>query len=261
MPLPDGLVARVTRRTQPTHRIERICSPGLVLTMGVTSMNDLLSVVTSPLWAYAALWALLAIDAFIPVLPTQAIMITSGVLAAQGELNLPTAIGVGAAGVLCGDLAWWGIGRAARSPAGDRAASSRWRARLTALATAAPGAAKGPMRTAARLTRGLRQPGPLVILLGRFVPGGRMAACFFAGRTRYPSRRFLAYELTAALAWASYGGVVGNVGGDAVARSAWLLVAVAAVGATIFATAGWLLALARPDALLEPVASSQAGEA
>jgi membrane protein DedA with SNARE-associated domain len=107
-------------------------------------------------------------------------------------------------------------------------------------------------RAAARLTRGLRRPGPLVILLGRFVPGGRMAVCFHAGRTRYPSRRFLAYEVTAAVGWASYGGVVGNVGGDAVTRSAWLLVAIAAVGATIFATAGWLLALARPDALLEP---------
>jgi membrane-associated protein len=216
-------------------------------------MNELLSVVASPLWAYAALWALLAIDAFIPVLPTQAIMITSGVLAAQGELSLPVAIAVGAAGVLCGDLAWWGIGRAAPAPATDRARSSRWRVRLTALATT-PGAAGGPLRTAARLTRGLRRPGPLVILLGRFVPGGRMATCFYAGRTRYPSRRFLAYEVTA-------GGVVGNVGGDAVTRSAWLLVAIAAVGATIFATAGWLLALARPDALLEPATASPAGEA
>jgi membrane-associated protein len=231
-------------------------------------VSDVLSVVASPLWAYAALWALLAIDAFVPVLPTQAIMITSGVLAAQGELNLPTAIAVGAAGVLCGDLAWWvigrtaprGIGRAGPRSATGRSRSSRWRARLTELATAAPESAKGPMRAATRLTRGLRRPGPLVILLGRFVPGGRMAACFFAGRTRYPSRRFLAYEVAAAVAWASYGGVVGNVGGDAVTRSAWLLVAIAAIGATVFATAGWLLALARPEPLVEPV-PSPAGEA
>lgn len=244
--------------------------------MGVTSVSDVLSVVASPLWAYAALWALLAIDAFVPVLPTQAIMITSGVLAAQGELNLPIAIAVGAAGVLCGDLAWWfigrtaprgtgrtaprGIGRAGPGSATGRSRSSRWRSRLTELATAAPESAKGPMRTATRLTRGLRRPGPLVILLGRFVPGGRMAACFFAGRTRYPSRRFLAYEVAAAVAWASYGGVVGNVGGDAVTRSAWLLVAIAAIGATVFATAGWLLALARPEPLVEPV-PSPAGEA
>jgi membrane protein DedA with SNARE-associated domain len=116
-------------------------------------------------------------------------------------------------------------------------------ARLTDLAT---------IRAAARLSRGLRQPGPLVILLGRFVPGGRMASGFHAGRSRYSSRRFLAYELVAALGWASYGGVVGQVGGEAVTRSAWLLVAIAAVGATIFASAGWLLALARPAVPVEP---------
>ncbi|MBX6354989.1 MAG: VTT domain-containing protein [Micromonosporaceae bacterium] len=196
-------------------------------------MSDLLPLVASPLWAYAALWALLAIDAFIPVLPTQAIMITSGVLAAQGELSLPVAITVGAAGVLSGDLAWWVIGRVSPAAGGTPGRLSQWTARL---------AAQSLFRRAARLTRGLRRPGPLVILLGRFVPGGRMAACFHSGRTRYPSRRFLAYEVTAAVAWASYGGVVGNVGGAAVTESSWLLVAVAAIGATIFATAGWLLA-------------------
>lgn len=224
---------------------------------GVTGINELLSVVASPLWAYAALWALLAIDAFIPVLPTQAIMITSGVLAAHGELSLPVAIAVGAAGVLCGDLAWYAIGRASPRPAGRigwsataRVRLDRWLARLAALTT---------VRAAARLTRGLRRPGPLVILLGRFVPGGRMACGFHAGRTRYPSRLFLAYEVTAAVGWAGYGGLIGQVGGDAVTRSAWLLVAIAAVGATIFATAGWLLALARPAALVET--ASPAGEA
>jgi membrane-associated protein len=205
-------------------------------------MTDVLSIVASPLWAYAALWALLTIDAFVPVLPTQAIMITSGVLAAHGELSLLTAIGVGAAGVLCGDLAWYAIGRVAPPRPATPGRAGRWMARLTDVAT---------IRAAARLTRGLRRPGPLVILLGRFVPGGRMASGFHAGRSRYSGRRFLAYELIAALGWASYGGVIGQVGGDAVTRSAWVLVAIAAVGATIFAGAGWLLALGRPGALVK----------
>lgn len=197
-------------------------------------MADILSVVTSPLWAYLALAALLAIDAFIPVLPTQAIMITSGVLAAHGQLSLPLAIAAGASGVLFGDLAWYAIGRASPPPAGARRA---W------MDSAA-------MRAAARFTRGLRRPGPLVILLGRFVPGGRMAAGFHAGRSRYSGRRFLVYEVTAAVSWASYGGLVGHLGGEAVTRSAWLLVAIAAIGATVFATAGWLLALGQGSRVL-----------
>jgi membrane protein DedA with SNARE-associated domain len=206
-------------------------------------MSEILSAVASPMWAYAALWALLTIDAFIPVLPTQAIMITSGVLAAHGELSLPVAIAVGAAGVLCGDLAWYAIGRLSPPPAATRRPQRPWVARLAALAS---------VRAAARLTRGLRRPGPLVILLGRFVPGGRMATCFHAGRSRYPNRRFLTYELLAAFGWASYGGVVGQIGGDAVTDSAWLLLAIAAVGAVVFASAGWVLALARPEAVLKP---------
>lgn len=203
-------------------------------------MSGLLAVATSPLWAYAALWALLTIDAFVPIVPTQAIMITSGVLAAHGQLSLPVAIGVGAAGVLCGDIAWYVIGRISPPASATRQPTGRWTDHLAERAT---------VRAAAKLTRGLRRPGPLVIMLGRFVPGGRMAVCFHAGRTRYSSRRFLGYEMAAAAAWATYGGMVGKVGGDAVTRSAWLLVAVAAVGATVFATAGWLLALVRPEAL------------
>jgi membrane-associated protein len=213
-------------------------------------MTEIFSIVTSPLWAYVALGTLLALDAFVPVLPTQAIMITSGVLAAHGELSLPAAIAVGAGGVLCGDLAWYAIGRLSpplsTSGGPPRSAPPRGAAFLSRRPWAARLAERGTVRVAARFTRGLRRPGPLVILLGRFVPGGRMAACFYAGRSRYPGRRFIAYEVTAAVAWASYGGVIGQVGGNAVTQSAWLLLAIAAVGAVIFATAGWLLAMAQP---------------
>jgi membrane protein DedA with SNARE-associated domain len=83
----------------------------------------------------------------------------------------------------------------------------------------------------------------VVILLCRFVPGGRMATFFYAGRSRYSRRRFLVYESAAALGWAAYGGIVGHIGGAAVTHSAWQLVAIAAVAATLFAAAGWLLAL------------------
>lgn len=196
-------------------------------------MADMLSLVTTPLWAYVALWALLAADAFIPVLPTQAIMITSGVLAADGQLSLPVAIAVGAAGVLCGDVAWYLIGRSSHRFGPGRGILGR--SRLTE---------HSAVRMAARFTRGLREPGPVVILLCRFVPGGRMATFFYAGRSRYSGRRFLVYESAAALGWAAYGGIVGHIGGAAVTRSAWQLVAIAAVAATLFAAAGWLLALA-----------------
>jgi membrane protein DedA with SNARE-associated domain len=82
-----------------------------------------------------------------------------------------------------------------------------------------------------------------VLLLCRFVPGGRMAAGYHAGRNDYPIRLFVLYDGLAAAGWASYGGLVGHIGGTAVTQSAWRLFAIAATAAVIFGTAGWILAL------------------
>ncbi|MBQ1074498.1 DedA family protein [Micromonospora sp. C31] len=187
-------------------------------------MPELLTEIASPAWAYVVLLALLVADAFVPVIPTQIVMITGGALTVYGGLNLPVTIAVGALGVFVGDLACYLLGRSApdrRAPGDVR----RGRAR----------------RVASRVTQGLRRPGPLVILLCRFVPGGRMAACFSAGRSRYPYRLFVLYEGLAALGWATYGGLVGHLGGTALTESAWRLALIAGVAAAGFAAAGWAM--------------------
>ncbi|MEH1097577.1 DedA family protein [Micromonospora sp. CPCC 205561] len=200
-------------------------------------MPELLTEVASPTWAYLALLALLVADAFVPVIPTQVVMITSGALTVYGGLNLPVTIAVGALGVFAGDLACYLLGRGAPDRGVPRDVE-RGRAR----------------RVASRVTRGLRRPGPLVILLCRFVPGGRMAACFSAGRSRYPYRLFLLYEGLAALGWATYGGLVGHLGGTALTESAWRLALIAAVAALGFAAAGWAITIVAGRRAAEPVA-------
>jgi membrane protein DedA with SNARE-associated domain len=95
-----------------------------------------------------------------------------------------------------------------------------------------------------------------------------MAAGYHAGRVGYPIKFFIAYDGGAALAWASYGGLVGNIGGTAVTQSAWRLFAIAATAAVIFGTAGWILALfggrkeaaeeAEPGSAASPAAGSPA---
>ena len=189
-------------------------------------MAELITDIASPTWAYVALLGLLVADAFVPVIPTQAVMITSGALTVYGGLSLPLTIAVGALGVFAGDLACYLIGRGAP----DRREARH----------AVPGRAR---RVAGRVTRGLREPGPLVILLCRFVPGGRMAACFSAGRSRYPYRLFLLYEAAAAAGWATYGTLVGHLGGTALTQSAWRLAVIAAAAAAGFAAAGWAMTL------------------
>jgi membrane protein DedA with SNARE-associated domain len=212
-------------------------------------MADVLSMVTSPAWAYVALLALLVADAFVPVVPTQAIMITSGALTVYGGLSLPTVVAVGAAGVLLGDWACYLLGRSTHDRKGPLSLlRRRWADRAGDDPTARVRRGRAP-RAAARFTKGLREPGPLVIFLCRFVPGGRMAACFSAGRVQYPYQLFTLYETIAAVCWASYGAVVGHVGGTALTQSAWRLFAVAAIAATIFSAAGWALALVGPGGI------------
>jgi membrane-associated protein len=207
-------------------------------------MTDLLTAMATPAWVYLAIFGFLTADVMVPVVPTQAIMITSGALTVYGRLSLPVVITVGALGMFTGDSIAFLLGRTAGQAAGGSWLSARLAMLRDRFAPGADGGRRSKTRrAAARFTRGLRTPGPLVLLLCRFVPGGRMAAGYHAGRSDYPIRLFVTYDVLAAVGWASYGGLVGHIGGTAVTQSAWRLFAIAAVAAVIFGTAGWVLAL------------------
>jgi membrane protein DedA with SNARE-associated domain len=205
-------------------------------------MTHLLTAMATPVWAYLALFGFLTVDAMVPVVPVQAIMITTGALTVYGDLSLPLVILIGTLGMFAGDSIAFLLGRSTGN------VGRNWlgglRARFASKHDGAhPRVESRTRRAAERFTRGLRQPGPLVLLLCRFVPGGRMAAGFHAGRSRYPVKLFIAYDGAAALCWATYGGLVGHVGGTAITQSAWRLFAIAATAAVVFGTAGWILAL------------------
>jgi membrane-associated protein len=226
-------------------------------------MTDLLTLMATPAWAYLALFGFLAVDAMVPVVPIQAIMITSGALTVYGNLSLPLVIAVGALGMFTGDSIAYVLGRTSGHAGGHwlsgRLSALRQRFAPKNEAAKNEHGAKPESKTrraAERFTRGLRKPGPLVLLLCRFVPGGRMAAGYHAGRSGYPIKLFVMYDGAAALGWASYGGLVGHVGGTAITQSAWRLFAIAACAALIFGTAGWILALfgGRKEAAAEAVA-------
>ena len=206
-------------------------------------MTELLSAMATPAWAYLAIFGFLAIDAMIPVVPIQAIMITSGALTIYGNLSLPLVIAIGALGMFAGDSIAFVLGRSAGHAGGNWLSNHLADLRHRFAPKNEDGGPSKTQRAAERFTRGLRRPGPLVLLLCRFVPGGRMAAGYHAGRTGYAIKLFVIYDGAAALAWATYGGLVGHIGGTAVTQSAWRLFAVAATAAIIFGTAGWILAL------------------
>ena len=170
-------------------------------------MTDLLTMMATPAWAYLALYGLLAVDAMVPVVPIQAIMITSGALTVYGGLSLPARHRRRRTGHVHrrpGVLRARPHRRSRHRPRPQRPTGRPAAALCPRRQHAADARPPGTERTtakraAARFTRGLRRPGPLVLLLCRFVPGGRMAAGYNAGRTGYPIRLFVTYDGVAAV--------------------------------------------------------------
>lgn len=163
--------------------------------MGFESLLDLVS--SSP-WTYAAVLGVAALDAVLPLVPSETAVITAGVLAATGDLEIALVIAAAAVGAYIGDSSSYWLGRGLgmrferRLFRGEKAARRReWAERTLD-----------------------RHGGPL-ILGARFVPGGRTATTLTAGIVRMRWLRFALFAGAAGIAWASYAGLVGYVGGRA----------------------------------------------
>jgi membrane-associated protein len=163
--------------------------------MVVESFVDLVS--SSP-WTYAVILAIAAVDAVLPLVPSEATVISAGVLAAAGDLQLGFVVAAGAAGAYAGDTSAYGLGRRFQ----DRLARAVFRG------------VKGRRRRAwARRT--LQRRGGQLILGSRFIPGGRTATMVTAGLVRMRWARFAAFAGAAAIVWASYAALIGYLGGRA----------------------------------------------
>ncbi|WP_051426000.1 DedA family protein [Jiangella gansuensis] len=166
-------------------------------------MNDAIieaarDVMGSP-WVYAILFAISAIDAFFPAVPSESLVITAGVFAASdGQPNLLFVILFAAAGAFVGDHISYFIGRTA---------GSRLRNRLAG--------GKKATATFAWAERMLGERGGLIIIVARYIPGGRTAVTLTAGTVAYPLRKFTPFDALAALSWGTYSGMIGYIGGHA----------------------------------------------
>lgn len=149
-------------------------------------------------WAYPLILAVCLGDAVLPLLPSETVVVTGGVLSAQGVMYLSLVIAAGAVGALLGDLVSHLIGRYA-GPWARRRLFRGERAQ----------------RTLAWAEKALEERGASIIVLGRFVPGGRTAVTFISGAVGYPTRRFVAVDAAGALIWASYAALLGRIGGKA----------------------------------------------
>jgi membrane-associated protein len=170
--------------------------------------------IASP-WLLAVIVGLAAVDALLPVVPSEATILAAGVAAAAGQQDLLLVIGAAGLGAFLGEVAGYGIGRAI-GPA--------VRGRLRA----------GSPREAAydRVAALLARRGGTVLLTARFVPAGRTAATLAAGATGYPARRFLGFTVVGAWLSAAWVAVLGYLGGAVFAGDALLALVVSFALAT-----------------------------
>ncbi|MGI5250429.1 DedA family protein [Actinacidiphila glaucinigra] len=149
-------------------------------------------------WAYAVLAATTAP----PLVPNAALLVTGGVLAAQGRLSLALVLLVVAGSALVGDLL---IHRTGRAVSGKVLTRLYRRPRRRALLEWAS-------------VRIQRHGVPFVIAV-RFLPSGRMVGGLSAGIVRYPARRYMIGAGVAEAVWATYSVGLGYFGGLAVSNS------------------------------------------
>jgi membrane protein DedA with SNARE-associated domain len=148
-------------------------------------------------WSYLIILGVAAVDAFFPLVPSETLVVVGGNLASSGDLVLWLVILSGAAGAILGDNISYGIG----SWVGERTVKRIFRSEK----------AHKRLEWAERT---LDERGAYIILIARFIPGGRTAVTFSAGYVHSLSwRRFILYDVVACLLWATYAALLGYFGG------------------------------------------------
>ncbi|WP_344891091.1 DedA family protein [Actinomadura meridiana] len=160
-------------------------------------MGLLDTAVTSP-WFYLALFAVAALDGFFPVVPSESMVITGGVYAASGQPKLVLVVVLAALGAFIGDHVSYFIGRGS----GGRV-----------LRRLRPGTRRHTAFEWAR--RQMLARGGLILVVARYVPGGRTAVTLTMGAVGFRLRSFSLFTGVAAVSWGLYGGLLGYVGGVA----------------------------------------------
>lgn len=160
-------------------------------------MGSLYDLLAQPPLAYLILFAIAAGDAILPVLPSESAAILAGVLAAvEPAIVLPAVIAAAASGAFVGDSGSYALGRFGGRPAQRRFFD-------------------GPYgRSAVRWACvQLRLRGGLILVVARFVPGGRTGATFTSGLTGFSYLVFALFTAIAAIVWALYSVLLGYFGG------------------------------------------------
>lgn len=161
--------------------------------------------ISSPLSYLAAFW-LPALDAVVPIVPSETVVIALGVATAGSvDPRIAVLLLLAACGAFVGDNLAYLIGRRF-GPAAERRFFAGERG----------------IRRREWAQRMLDRFGVRLIILCRFIPGGRTAVTLTCGIVGYRRRSFVMATAFAAIIWVSYAYLLGRLGGAAFEDRPWL---------------------------------------
>ena len=167
--------------------------------------HSLVTAVSAAWWSYPLVFGVAMVDAFFPLVPSETVAITSGVLAGSGDLSLPLCIVSAASGAFVGDNVSYGIGT--------------WLGEHTVKRLFGSARSHRAFEWAERM---LAERGRYLVIVARFIPGGRTAVTFSAGYVQsFPWRRFVLADALAGLIWGHYTVLLGYLGGKAFEDAPW----------------------------------------
>ncbi|HEX5268231.1 MAG TPA: DedA family protein [Acidimicrobiales bacterium] len=155
--------------------------------------------------SYAIAFLVPALDAVVPVLPSETAVITLGVATAGSvDVRIGILVALAAAGAWAGDNLCYVLGRRF-GPVLDRRLFSGERG----------------VRRREWARHALARRGAALIVACRFIPGGRTAVTVTCGATAYPRRAFVGATAVAGALWASYAFALGRIGGKRFEDRPW----------------------------------------
>jgi membrane-associated protein len=173
-------------------------------------------------WLLLVIVALAVVDAILPMVPSEALIIAAGVGASVGDQDLVAVVAAASLGSFVGEVGSYVLGRGFGVAVRGRLVPGTPRAELFA-----------------RTERTLSTRGGLILLTARYIPAGRTVAALAAGAIRFPTRRFVGYSAVGATMSAAYVALLGFLGGSAFASDPLVALVVSlSVGTTIGAVAG-----------------------
>ena len=168
--------------------------------------ESIVNAVSGSDWSYLIVFAIAMLDAFFPIVPSEATAIAAGVVAAgEGGLRGELVILCAALGAFVGDNISFGIGHFLGARVERRFFSGE--------------KAQKRLKWAQKT---LDERGGYLIVVARFIPGGRTVTTFTAGFVEtFPWRRFLVLDAIAGAIWGSYTVLLGYFGGRSFEEQPW----------------------------------------